>query len=247
MTKKERLTKLLELLYEGNNYSVNDLSKLLGVSEPTIRRDLIQLEEKNKITRLWGGAVVKNNDQNFIDYRLMKYSLNKDKKVEICKQAAKLIKDGYVVYIDAGSTCSYIADYIEASDITVITNGFLNIQALAKKNINTIILGGYIVYEASSIQGIDAINTVKNYNFDVCFLGSTGINKKAGYTTADLNDYALKSQIITKSDQVYICCDSTKIGIKKGYTFASLDEATLITDKENIPDEDKKYLNIYSK
>lgn len=244
MPKKERLNKLLELLVAGNNYSVNDLSIMLGVSEPTIRRDLIYLEERNKITRLWGGAVAKYGDQSISDYNLMKFSINKEKKIDICKRAAKLIKDNYVVYIDAGSTCAYIPDFIDASNLFVVTNGFTIISALAKKNIKTYVLGGFVIPESASIQGAEAIRTIRNHNFDVCFLGSTGIHEKAGYTTASYDDYSLKAEIIKKSEQAYICCDSSKIGIKKGYSFAYFDDALLITDSENITEEQRRYIKL---
>ena len=54
----ERQDKIIELLKKRENASVHFLSKELYVSEPTIRRDLAQLEAEGKIKRTFGGAVL---------------------------------------------------------------------------------------------------------------------------------------------------------------------------------------------
>ena len=45
----ERLEKILQILKEKNSASVHLLAKQLFVSEPTVRRDLAELEKQGKI------------------------------------------------------------------------------------------------------------------------------------------------------------------------------------------------------
>ena len=52
-----RFDEILKILQKKGNTSVHYLSKQLFVSEPTIRRDLTELEKQGKIKRTFGGAV----------------------------------------------------------------------------------------------------------------------------------------------------------------------------------------------
>ena len=54
----KRQQRILQLLQENHEMSVEDLSKELEVSEITIRRDLQQFEDQGCIERFYGGALV---------------------------------------------------------------------------------------------------------------------------------------------------------------------------------------------
>ncbi len=56
ITKQHRLDQIVKAVDEQGYISVKDLSSLLAVSEMTIRRDLEQLDEENRIKRTYGGA-----------------------------------------------------------------------------------------------------------------------------------------------------------------------------------------------
>ena len=51
-----RKKQLIQLLDENAVMSINELSEILKVSLPTIRRDLEDLEQKGLIKRSWGKA-----------------------------------------------------------------------------------------------------------------------------------------------------------------------------------------------
>ena len=85
-----------------------------------------------------------------------------------------------MIFIDSGSTCYYVIDFIKAENITVVTNGIAHIQKLMAKGINTYILGGYAKPDQNLIIGEDTEKKVSNMNFDVAFLGTMGIDKEAG-------------------------------------------------------------------
>ena len=56
MSFEDRERKIIQLVKEKNYISVKELTKLLYVSEPTIRRDLTLLEKKGLLKRNRGGA-----------------------------------------------------------------------------------------------------------------------------------------------------------------------------------------------
>ncbi len=59
-----RQEKILSLLNNnGGLIKIIDISKILKVSEMTIRRDLIALEEKGILERIHGGVILKKKDE----------------------------------------------------------------------------------------------------------------------------------------------------------------------------------------
>jgi DeoR/GlpR family transcriptional regulator of sugar metabolism len=58
----ERIKIIKNYLIENKQLEVNILSKMLNVSEVTIRRDLEKLEKEGFITRTHGGAVLSTGD-----------------------------------------------------------------------------------------------------------------------------------------------------------------------------------------
>lgn len=56
MIREERFDRILAKVDESGYASVTDLSKLVGVSEVTLRRDLTDLENKNLLKKVHGGA-----------------------------------------------------------------------------------------------------------------------------------------------------------------------------------------------
>ena len=61
MLTEQRHEIILNLLSEKRSITVTELKELLNTSESTIRRDLNTLDEQGKLTKVFGGAVEKNN------------------------------------------------------------------------------------------------------------------------------------------------------------------------------------------
>lgn len=69
----QRYNTILELIKNKKNIKLNELIEELKVSEATVRRDLNFLEEKGKIKRVHGGAVLVENKEEDIVYKKMVY------------------------------------------------------------------------------------------------------------------------------------------------------------------------------
>lgn len=46
---QERREKIVKMINNNNNLTINEMSKALGVSKPTIERDLAQLRKENTV------------------------------------------------------------------------------------------------------------------------------------------------------------------------------------------------------
>ncbi|MBU3536038.1 DeoR family transcriptional regulator, partial [Alkalihalobacillus clausii] len=87
----ERQEKILALLAKNEVVKIQELIVETGASESTIRRDLTELEQRNKLKRIHGGATLlkKMRDEPTIAQKTLK---NRQEKIKIAKQAAELVQ-----------------------------------------------------------------------------------------------------------------------------------------------------------
>ena len=232
MFTEERFSIILQELKNKGLVSVTDLVKTLDASESTIRRDLNALDKKGLLKKIHGGAISIDESSSKHDYRVdVRQSLNVDEKYETAKQAASLIEDGDVIYIDAGTTTQLLIDFIKAEDITVVTNGIVHAKKLLEKGFRTFILGGEIKAFTEAIIGSYTVEQIKKYNFSKGFFGVNGVSNKNGYTTPDVNEAMVKAQAMKMCKQSFVLTDTSKLEKVSFATFAAITDATLITTK----------------
>lgn len=118
----ERHVNITQLLESKEYMSIASLSEALGVSESTIRRDLQQMEKRNLLSRVQGGAALRD----FIYSQLSVEKRSDEFRVEkqlIGRAAADQINSGDSVILDSGTTTFYVAKYLkERKNTTIITN-----------------------------------------------------------------------------------------------------------------------------
>lgn len=241
----DRWIEISEFVKEKKYASIDEIMEKFQLSRSTVRRTLIAMEEKKLLKRVRGGAeAIEEVDAILpMDFQEV-FNANKEDKIIIAKKVASLIQDNDVIFIDSGSTCFYMIDYIKAKEITVVTNGIMHIQKLMAKGINTYILGGYAKPEKNLIMGEDMVNKISVMNFDKAFLGTMGIDARSGFTTMMLEDGEVKKAVIKSSDKCYILADKSKFNVRKFYTYGDFTEATIITNSE-IKFEEGKAKIIY--
>lgn len=239
MLTQERHSIILDIVNKQGGVKIVDICEQLKTSESTIRRDLHLLAQQGLLKKVHGGAIAINESFSSHERNVEeKEGLNIEEKNKIAKYAASLIEDGDFVYIDAGTTTEKMIEFIEAKNVTFVSNGFINAKRLAKRGFKVFIPAGEIKLTTEAIVGAECIISLQNYNFTKCFLGTNGITISNGFTTPDKNEANVKSVVIQQSNEVFILADSSKFGKYTAVRFASLNKATIITDKIT----DRKYL-----
>ena len=100
-------------------------------------------------------------------------------------------------------------------------------------------MGGSFRKSTSAITGLQTLKQLDEFYFDIAFIGSNGIHSIMGYTTTNDIEAAVKRKAIERADKAYILADSTKFNKIYQSTFASLSDATLITNIISNFDSDK--------
>ena len=122
MLKIDRHSYILNELKKKHLVRVNRLANDMKVTEMTIRRDLKELEDYGHLTRIHGGAKLKPKNFYQEDNFNKKISVNVDEKKEIARKVAGLIKNNETIFIGAGSTTSYLAEFLQDRNINIVTN-----------------------------------------------------------------------------------------------------------------------------
>ena len=103
MVPEERKQQILALLERKRYVTVEELSKELFVSLPTIRRDLAALELEGALTRTHGGASYNQAGTQVAPFILREKSNYQEKQV-IGNVAAGLVENGDTLFISSSST-----------------------------------------------------------------------------------------------------------------------------------------------
>ena len=103
MFSEERKEKILEIVNRKKTVKVSELSTILKASEVTVRRDLDELHNEQKLYRTHGGAMVMRHEQNEIPWQELRVR-QQEEKAKIAKVAYKYICDNDVIVMDDSST-----------------------------------------------------------------------------------------------------------------------------------------------
>ncbi len=247
MFTEERFNIILQELKIKGIVSVTDLVKLLDASESTIRRDLNALDGEGLLKKIHGGAIAIGESTSKHDYKVnIRQSLNVDEKYEIAKYAASLIEEGDMIYLDAGTTTELIIDFIEASDLTVVTNGIVHAKKLLERGYKTFIVGGEVKAITEAIVGSSVVEDLKKYNFSKGFFGVNGVSNLSGYTTPDVNEAMVKAQAMKLCKESFVLADESKLEKVSFITFGAIKDSTLITTKisDNSINYDTKVIEV---
>ncbi|MGG7078458.1 DeoR/GlpR family DNA-binding transcription regulator [Clostridium sardiniense] len=237
----DRHTKILELLTENKKIEVTKLSELLNVSQVTIRKDLIQLENKGLIIREHGFATLNSSDD--INNRL---AYHYDIKRRIAKVATESVMDGETVMIESGSCCALLALEIARTkkDITIITNSAFIAEYIRKEsNTRIILLGGEYQNESQVMVGPITRKCVESFFVDKLFIGTDGFSEVSGFTGKDYMRSETVRDMAKQANHVIVVTESTKFSQKGVVNLIATDEISSVVTDVNIPKEYEDYLS----
>lgn len=231
-----------ELQAQGCVY-VSEMAKKIGVTEKTVRQDLIRMEEMGILDRVHGGAVPKKDGAIFpVAPRKERMLLEKK---QIAKAAVSLIEDNDIIFFDAGSTCLELARLIDRQQIIALTNDpFIINEFLYKTSVTLYVVGGRLLREENGfiLSDSDLITGSHKYNANKCFIGTSALNLQNGLMTFSSEQAMTKRAIVDCSSQVICLADHSKFGKMAFTSFATLDQVGMVVTDPGIAQQDRAAL-----
>ena len=211
MKQTQRHLEILDVLTRQGFVSTDDLVTHFDVSPQTIRRDLNDLAEQNKIRRHHGGASLHSSTVNTA-YSARKVMQLKEKE-RIAREVAANIPDGSSLFIDIGTTTEAIARaLLNHRNLKIITNNLHVAATLSAKEDFEVLVAGGTVRSDGGIVGQAAVDFIQQFRVDFALVGISGIDEDGSLLDFDYQEVRVSQAIIDNARQVFLAADSSKFG-----------------------------------
>jgi DeoR/GlpR family transcriptional regulator of sugar metabolism len=236
---EQRRRLLLDLLARDGKIVAVDASRLLEVSEDTVRRDLNELAASGKLRRVHGGALPLlpltpaaapfANRQQEPDASRSRFAI----------ALAAMVRPGDTVLMDGGTTTLAMAQALPRDlRATVITPSLPAAMVLMEHPaIELILVGGRVDKAEQVATGIAAWEAVAALSVDACFLGVCGIDAEAGLMEMSHDEARLKLRMIQSADRVITAASAKKLGTRARFRIGAINLLTCLLTEACIPPE----------
>jgi DeoR/GlpR family transcriptional regulator of sugar metabolism len=241
MLKEDRHRLILSLLRDKGRLLSTELASDLRVSEDTIRRDLQELDDEGHLMRVHGGALSRSPGSPSFRERV---AVRSEAKAAIGGAAAKLVRSGMTLFLDAGTTTLQVARcFPPGTPLTVITNSPpVAMELSLNPSIEVIQIGGRLDRQSLAVVGAEAAEQVHRYRADLLFLGTCAIHRKHGISAPDAEEAAVKRAMLTCSAGAVALVTGDKLNTLAPFVIGPTDKLThLIVDESAAADTLHKY------
>jgi DeoR/GlpR family transcriptional regulator of sugar metabolism len=226
MLKKERQEFILHQLNLHNKILCADLSNKMGVSDDTIRRDLQELAQDDKLIKVHGGALSKSFHTAFD--RKMVYNLE-DKNI-IAQKTAALVQSGMYILTSGGTSILEFAKSLDTNLNATFFTCSLNaaIEFAHHPSIEVVMIGDKVSKDSMLTTGASAVQTIESVQADLCILGINSLDTQFGLSENDWEVVQIKKAMIKASKKTICIGISEKLNSQQKIKVANLDEIDIL-------------------
>jgi DeoR/GlpR family transcriptional regulator of sugar metabolism len=206
MLPQRRHELILRALRAEGPAPVGVLAERLGVSQATMRRDLVQLDREGRLTRVYGGAMAAD-DEPFAHVAAERAG-DKD---AVARRAAGLVADGDTVLLDIGTTAHRLARHLRDRALTVITSSLAVYDELKDADdVQLVLLGGVVRRSYHSMVGFLTEDALRQVHADTVFLGTSGVRGDGHVMDSTGVEVPVKRAMVAAGDRVVLLADAGK-------------------------------------
>jgi len=234
----DRQREIYMLALREGSVDVADLARRYDVTTETIRRDLSDMQSRQLLRRVHGGAIPleRMNHEPMVEARDM---VNAEEKLRIATKAVEEVPERGSVIIDSGSTGQRLAEVFPVDrDVHVVTNSLITALTLSRRGLRDItVLGGAVRTKRHAMVDDTTRAELQHMAIDVLFMSCDGLSFQHGLTTPYREEHTIKRAMIARAREVVAMVDHSKFGNVQMFSFASFDEIdVLVTDTRADPD-----------
>jgi DeoR/GlpR family transcriptional regulator of sugar metabolism len=238
---EERHQAILARLVSGNRVVAAELARDFGTSEDTIRRDLREMAKEGLCQRIYGGALPVSPASGSFAERRGRKSAN---KAALGREAAKLVKAGQFLFLDAGTTNLDIAHSLPGDvGLKVATNSpAIAIALVSRPGTSVLLIGGVVEAETEAALGAHAVRDLQALTIDLCFLGTCAISTRGGLRGFNFEDVEFKRTLVERSDCIAVAVTTDKLETSAPFEISVLDRVDhLLIEGDADPDQIKAF------
>jgi DeoR/GlpR family transcriptional regulator of sugar metabolism len=235
----QRRAHIVEQVQLTGGVRVSELTRLFGVSDMTIRRDLDTLAKRGLVAKVHGGATraERSTEEPAFASKAVRELTEKE---AIAARAALLAQPGAAIALTAGTTTWALARHlVNVPQLTVVTNSGPVAEVLhgSERRDQTVILTGGVRTPSDALVGPVAVATILSLHVDMLFMGVHGADARAGLTSPNLMEAETNRAFARGARHLVVLADHTKWGVVGLSQIVALSEVgTFVTDDGLDPD-----------
>lgn len=236
----ERRSKILEHVIDNQRVDVSELAGMFGVSQVTVRKDLVELEREGLIRRQHGYAVAIAPDN--LRSRL---AVHYDLKRRIAAAAVELVPNGATVMIESGSCCALLAEAIARTrrGVTIITNSaFIADYVRSEPGASVVLLGGDYQAESQVTVGPLVAQCLSGFHVARLFIGVDGWTAEGGFSGGNHLRAAVVQAMVAQTESVIALTESLKFPRQGAVPLLPTAAVTQVVTDSNLPTSVQKQL-----
>ena len=232
---EQRLSWLGAQLEKHGTVRIGPAAQQLGVSEMTIRRDLLELEGLGLARRVRGGAVAVGP----VAFEGRRHART-GAKSKIAAKLRPLVPATGAIGLDASSTLLRLAGLLDrARDLVVLTNGRDAFAALqGKPGLEPVLTGGSLEEHTGSLVGPVACRAAGSVLINRLFLSAAALDPQVGASETTIADAEVKQAMAAVATDIVLAVDSSKLGKRALAPVLPWDRVRLLVTE--LPPEDAR-------
>jgi DeoR/GlpR family transcriptional regulator of sugar metabolism len=228
---------IMERLRETGFVSVTSLTRDLGVSDMTVRRDLRKLARDGKVRIVHGGVSALRRALHSPEFT-GRAEEHAEGKQAIGEAAARALDSRATVAIDAGTT-TYAAMRALPADFlgTVVTHSVPVMQLALTRGLGRVVgLGGELLPSSQAFVGPRTVEATSGLRVDTLLLGAAAVDKHGIYVSTD-NERPTKLALMGIADRIVLLVDSSKFTTSAAVLLCGWDAITGVVSDAAPPPE----------
>jgi len=232
-----RVRQIARLLMQVGPLTVADIAARFRISYATARRDGIQLAHSGQVVRKHGRllpAVSVAGEQSF----QARSTSQTGAKSQIAQRAVQLLPETGTIFVDAGTTCLEVGRLLlHRPGLRVATNSIPLMELAVDARASIIAIGGEVRKTSLALTGALMQPWMTGLHFDAAIIGTAGVELSTGAYTSEMNEAAIKSEALRRSNLRVLVADSEKWNRPSAVHFAPWSAfSAFVTNFEMVPD-----------
>ena len=218
MNPSERQNAIVEHLDAVGACMYQDLSRLLGVSEMTVRRDVDTLVREGRGIKTLGGVQTAHAPQHLYESPIQqRIAVHRAEKEQIARSALQQIRPHQTIFMDGSTTCLVLARKLakRLRGLTIVSHSALLCLEFGRNpdRGNTVcLLGGQFDPTSGCLAGPTTEEAARRYFVDVAFFSTKGFLPEEGTFESSIAAIRVKQIMAEQAGRVVLMVDHSKFG-----------------------------------
>jgi len=234
----QRQARILDEVQRAGGVRVSDLTRVLGVSDMTVRRDLKTMARQGLVAKVHGGATATFGGPSTEEPGFeVKSVRNPVEKQAIAARMAQLVQPASAIALTAGTTTWTVARYlVDVPQLTVVTNSLRVAEVLQQqqRSDRTVVLTGGVRTPSDALVGPVAVSTIRSLNVDLVIMGVHGVDARAGLTTPNLLEAETNRAFREATRRLAVVADHSKWGVVGLSQIGALTEVDILVTDDGL-------------